>query len=60
MIHHGNNQEQETVDATMDAKIATPVHIKWLVKQYKTHRCALDFDGAIITASIVKKEGEGK
>ena len=42
----------------MDAKIATPVQIEWLIKQYKTHWCAPDFDGAFITASIVKKEGE--
>ena len=55
MIHYGNNQEQEAVDATTDAKIATPVQIEQLIKQYKTHQCALDFDGAFI--SINSEDG---
>jgi len=42
---------EKTQDDTMsDLNIATPVKIEKLVKDFKTHRCTLDF------ASIVKTE----
>ena len=37
-------------------KMATPVKIKKLVKEFKTHQCALDFHKGFITAIIVKQE----
>jgi len=36
--------------------IPTPVKIEKLVKDFKTHRCALDLDHGFIAATIMKKE----
>jgi hypothetical protein len=33
--------------------MATPVKIEKLVKAFKTHRCALDFDKGFIKANII-------
>jgi len=47
----------EEVDSPKDEAIAIPVKIKKLVKMFKTHCCALDFDQGFITAlHIVKNE----
>ena len=43
----------------MDAKVDTtthdadPISVEKLVKQFKTHRCALDFDTAFYKATYV-------
>jgi len=52
-----NNDEE--VDSPKDEAIAIPVKIKTLVKMFKTHCCALDFNQGFITASyIVKRESK--
>ena len=49
---HGNNRPDRTQNE-QDDRIPPPVKIEKLVKQYKTHRCALDFDKSFINSSIV-------
>jgi len=39
-----------------DSNAATPVNIEKLVKDFKTHQCALDFNKGFIIASIIKRE----
>jgi hypothetical protein len=44
------------VDTTSEgegAKVTMPVKIEKLVKAFKTHRCALDFDKRFITANVI-------
>lgn len=53
--HHQVTSSDESRD-TSDSNVATPVNIEKLVKEFKTHRCALDFDKGFVVASIVKKE----
>jgi len=36
----------------------TPAKIEHMVKEFKTHRCAMDFDGAFIKSVMVKKEDQ--
>jgi hypothetical protein len=52
-------QQQEETSATFNEQSQlTAVKIEQMVKHFKTHRCAIDFDGAFIRAVIVKKEEE--
>ena len=52
-------QQQEETSATFNKQSQlTAVKIEQMVKHFKTHRCAIDFDGAFIRAVIVKKEEE--
>jgi hypothetical protein len=52
-------QQQEETSATFNEQSQpTAVKIELMVKHFKTHRCAIDFDGAFIRAVIVKKEEE--
>jgi hypothetical protein len=39
-----------------DTHLITPMKIEALVKDFKTHRCALDFDKGFIKAVITKEE----
>jgi hypothetical protein len=36
----------------------TPAKIEHMVKEFKTHRCAMDFDSAFIKSIMVKKEDQ--
>jgi hypothetical protein len=50
-------QQQEDASTTFNEQSQlTAVKIEQMVKQFKTHRCAVDFDGAFIRAVIIKKE----
>ena len=51
------NQAAENL-ATSEALQLTTVKIEQMVKQFKTHRCAVDFDSAFIKSVIVKKDNE--
>ena len=63
MIKCTSNTNQETnLTPTMGNLAATPVKVEKMVKLFKTHRCALDFDHGFCKASFreippVKKEG---
>ncbi len=48
------NQAAENL-ATSEASELTTVKIEQMVKQFKTHHCAVDFDSAFIKSVIVKK-----
>jgi hypothetical protein len=52
-------QQQQKEDASTtfnEQSQLTAVKIEQMVKQFKTHRCAVDFDGTFIRAVIIKKE----
>jgi len=51
------NREQQPSTTSRDAHQITPMKIESLVKDFKTHRCALDFDKGFIKTVITKKEG---
>ncbi len=52
-------QQQEETSATFNEQSQlTAVKIEQMVKHFKTHRCAVDFDGAFIQAVLIKKEEE--
>ncbi len=51
------NQAAENL-ATLEASQLTTVKIEQMVKQFKTHCCAVDFDSAFIKSVIVKEENE--
>jgi hypothetical protein len=45
---------QDQVETNSEgADVATPIKIEKLVKAFKTHRCALDFDKKFITANVI-------
>ena len=58
--HEQEQQAENTIsNATTTAEddtFATPVKIEKLVKMFKTHRCALDFDRGFIDATFVELE----
>jgi hypothetical protein len=54
-----NQQQNEQRDlATGEKTQLTTVKIEQMVKQFKTHHCAVDFDSTFINSIIVKKEDE--
>jgi hypothetical protein len=62
---HQQQQEQQAIGiraadnlATSETSQLTTVKIEQMVKQFKTHRCAVDFDSAFIKSVIVKKDNE--
>jgi hypothetical protein len=59
VIHQEARSRENTtaqVDVTTDQNVAVPVKIEALAKQFKTHRCALDFDHGFVRAAIIKTE----
>jgi hypothetical protein len=55
---HSQQQQQPPSSASSetDTHLITPMKIEALVKDFKTHRCALDFDKGFIKAVITKEE----
>ena len=57
-----NDQQSSTdskeEDMTQASGQITPAKIEKLVKEFKTHRCAMDFDRGFIDAVFIKKEEE--
>ena len=67
-LHHEQNRNDEETssmtmmtmtssNATTEPSIPTPVKIEKLMKDFKTHGCALDFVHGFIAATVKKKEG---
>jgi hypothetical protein len=49
--------EADNIVSTLQNKVQiTPAKIEHMVKEFKSHRCAMDFDGAFIKSVMVKKE----
>ncbi len=62
VLHEQMTQQAEGMEqgaTARDQNAAVPVKIKALVKQFKTHRYALDFDHCFIKA-VLKKSYEDK
>jgi hypothetical protein len=51
-----HSQEEEQQQPSSTTHQITPMKIESLVKDFKTHRCALDFDKGFIKTVITKKE----
>jgi len=65
-LHHEQNRNDEEMlnimtmtssNATTEPSIPTPDKIEELMKDFKTHWCALDFVHGFIAATVKKKEG---
>jgi hypothetical protein len=64
--HALNLQQQQQASGEADNIVATlqneaqitPAKIEHMVKEFKTHCCAMDFDGAFIKSVMVKKEDQ--
>ena len=54
--YHVFHRQQQETQATDQQNIAIPTMIESLVKKFKTHRCALDFDHGFIKAAIKQEE----
>ena len=51
--------EADNIVSTLQNEVQiTPAKIEHMVKEFKTHRCAMDFDGAFIKSVMVKKEDQ--
>ncbi len=48
-------QEEKSV-GDINSERSVPVQIEQMVKQFKTHRCAFDFDRGFINSVIVMQE----
>jgi hypothetical protein len=51
-LHSEQQQQQQTSTEQSETYLITPMKIESLVKKFKTHRCALDFDKGFIKAAI--------
>jgi hypothetical protein len=50
-------KEQELSSAEVDVKnTSCPVNIEKILKKFKMHRCAMDFDNAFCKATLTKSE----
>jgi hypothetical protein len=58
--YHMMRQEQLTgsSSSTLDSAAASPVNVEKLLKKFKTHRCAMDFDHAFCSAVFRSDDGE--
>ena len=52
-LHQGITSADQVETNSEGAEVATPIKIEKLVKAFKTHRCALDFDKKFITANVI-------
>ena len=62
VLHEQITQQTEGMEqgaTARDQNAAVPVKIEALTKQFKTHRCALDFDHGFIKA-VLNKSDEDK
>jgi hypothetical protein len=53
ILHEGMSSATTGGTASTTEESVTPVQIEKLVKEYKTHWCALDFDKGFIKANII-------
>ena len=57
--HKIRQEEQLTNSATMDSGIddnsASPVKVEKVLKEFKTHRCAMDFDSSFWCKAVFLK-----
>ena len=53
---HSENAISNATTTAEDDTFATPVKIENLVKMFKTHHCALDFDRGFIDAMFIELE----
>jgi hypothetical protein len=54
-------QEQLTNSSSttsLDDSTASPVNVEKMLKRFKSHRCAMDFDGAFCKAVFHNDDGE--
>jgi hypothetical protein len=56
MLHSQEEEQQQPSTSSGDTHQITPMKIESLVKNFKTHRCALDFYMGFIKRVVTKKE----
>jgi hypothetical protein len=55
-VFHQQQQQAAQASNTQQQEVAIPMMIESLVKKFKTHRCALDFDHGFVKAAIKEEE----
>jgi len=55
-VFHQQQQQAAQASNTQQQEVAIPTMIESLVKKFKTHRCALDFDHGFVKAAIKEEE----
>lgn len=55
-LHQQQQQEQQQQSIMNEHCQLSAVKIESMVKEFKTHHCALDFDSAFIKSIIIKQE----
>ena len=55
-LHQGISSAEPEDTTSIGDKVVTPVKIEKLVKAFKTHGCALDFDKGFIKANVIVVE----
>jgi hypothetical protein len=55
MLHQEEEQGLSSNDVDMKNK-SCPVNVEKILKKFKTHRCAMDFDNAFCKATFTKSE----
>jgi hypothetical protein len=59
LAYHKIRQEQLTSSSTTDLdSTASPVNVEKMLKRFKTHRCAMDFDSSFCKAVFHSDDGE--
>ena len=59
LAYHKIRQEQLTLSPTTDSDgTASPVNVEKLLKRFKTHRCAMDFDSSFCKAVFHSDDGK--
>jgi hypothetical protein len=58
LTYHMIRQEQLTSATTNLDSTASPVNVEKLLKRFKTHRCAMDFDSTFCKAVFHSDDGE--
>jgi hypothetical protein len=56
-VLHQQEEEQGLSSTDVDMKnIACPVNVEKILKKFKMHRCAMDFDNTFCKATVTKSE----
>jgi hypothetical protein len=56
MLHQEEEEWLSSTDMNMKHSTSCPVNVEKILKKFKMHRCAMDFDSAFCKATFTKSE----
>ena len=56
MLHQEEEECFSSTDMDMKHSTSCPVNVEKILKKFKTHRCAMDFDSAFCKVMFMKSE----